>query len=180
MSKITDDILGFDPPKADTTAIDAQRAANEETRDFLEEQKNLARKNVAQLTNYQSNLFNEGAQQAYDMTRGIMPESLNQRRMGNMAAQDMVRGGLTQSMNALMGMPVDLGFMDRELADVDISSLYQQRPPQSIENYASALTGIDDSIPGSELPEEMPEGPLPGTEEYYRRLMSGQMPHFIF
>lgn len=118
MSKAVKSIFGG----TDRSAMRANQAQNEQSRDFIQQQMGQSQ-----------GMLNQGFGGAYNVLQGAIPEQLGAFQQGNMAAQAYLLGGMPAFQGAVMGMPGQ-SFQMPPMAQVPFSTQFTQQPfPQQMQ-----------------------------------------------
>jgi len=112
----------------DDSAQEEQIRSNKRSREFIERQSNLARRDAKRLFSQGERKRGRGFQDALNILSRSVPESIGAFQEGNVGAQETLLAGLQQQQNAILGAPVDLSGLQPQQVQFDPSFLTQQTP----------------------------------------------------
>lgn len=131
----------------DTSAMDAQIAANERALQFIKEMGAQARGDVLQLAPATQETRRLGFQGALDVLGQTIPQQLAAFQAGSMGAQQALLAGLPQQQAAILGTPVDLSGLQPQAISYDPSFAQQQLP--AAPDLAALLAGFTAQLPST-------------------------------
>lgn len=143
MTKLVKTIFGG----TDSSAQDAQMAANTDSQEFIKQMMNRGRNDALTFAPASDANRNMGFQSALDVYGQSMPQQVDTFQQGNMGAQAQLLAGLPQFQNAIMGAPVNYNAFQPQQIQYD-PSFMQQQLPQFI-STASLLGGLDQGQPAA-------------------------------
>lgn len=126
------------------SGVSADRAADKQAKGVkkgLEQSAALAeqaRRDVMGLFDLSAKNQGIGTKAALDYYKTAVPRRIQPYIQGNQQAQQVIGQGAVQSNNAILGLPVDMGFTQQSQAPVDTSYLNGGLIPQ-YESYAPAV-----------------------------------------
>jgi hypothetical protein len=113
----------------DNSAQKAQQQANQRSQEYIERMMNLNRGDANALYTQGDQARNQGINAAMALMGQSMPDQMRLFQQGNVAAQKYWSQGAPQYQNAILGMPVDYGFMKPTSLALPDSSIYKQQLP---------------------------------------------------
>ena len=124
MSKVVKSVFGG----TDRSAQKAQTKANAAAQEFIAGQAAGAREDILRLAPAAEEARNLGFQGALDVFGQTIPQQLQAFQAGNVGAQQQLAAGTPQSINALLGQPVDLSVLQPQTLDFSTQFAQQQLP----------------------------------------------------
>ena len=110
----------------------SQKRENEKNRDFIRESTDMARADINTLFPQAAEARLGGFQGAQDIFASAVPQQFNAFQQGNQQAQATTGMAPQQIQNALLGLPVDFGFLQpQQVQQPDFSFLNQPLQPQA-------------------------------------------------
>lgn len=109
-----------------------------------------ARQDVMKLFNASSQSTRLGVEGAFDFYKSMAPQRANPIIQSNTAAQGVIGQGAQQANNAILGLPVDMGFTAPQSVQYDANYLQNAKLP-AFQSQAETLA-----------PDPEFQGPLPG------------------